>query len=226
MRKALLMGLATLVLSVQDARAAQTEQQWLTTLQQSEQSLGKNSPQYAELLFAVGNFYHTKGDHQKDQPMFSSAMNIFEKSPGTNSGLLRFYSDALARVYTEEGKYSQAEPLFKRAITLGDKLPGKDNTHVVPHSLGGLAELYMAQDRFPEAESALKRRIQMRARFMNAGQVDVANTELVNLYVKWGKLDQAKSVIDELLTMSNTPQAVKDAVAMYSAAKNKQTATP
>jgi tetratricopeptide (TPR) repeat protein len=144
-----------------------------------------------------------------------------EKTPGKNSDMLRYYSDELARVYSSEGKYDKAEAMFKRAIALGEALPGKEKTYVVPHSLAGLAEVYVAQERFAEAETAIKKRIELRQRFMNAGQVDPAYTELANLYTKWGKLEQAKGVIDLLLTMPTPPGEVKTAVATYTAAVNK-----
>jgi tetratricopeptide (TPR) repeat protein len=224
MRKAFLMGIAGLVLSVQAARAATpalTEQQWLGRLKQVEQTSGANKTNYAEMLFAVGNFYHKQKNFDRGQAMYDSAMKIFEKTPGKNSDMLRYYSDELARVYSSEGKYDKAEAMFKRAIALGEALPGKEKTYVVPHSLAGLAEVYVAQERFAEAETAIKKRIELRQRFMNAGQVDPAYTELANLYTKWGKLEQAKGVIDLLLTMPTPPGEVKTAVATYTAAVNK-----
>lgn len=225
LRKAFLLGMAALILNVQDARAANgpTEQQWLSKLKESERSIGKNKAEYGEMLFAVGNFYHKQNNTSREQAMYDAAMKVFEQSPGKNSGILRFYSDALGRVYLEEGKYERAEPLFKRAVSLGETLPGKESTFVVPHTLGAMADMYIAQGRFPEAEAALNRRIQMRHRFINAGQVDVAKADLANLYTKWGKLTEAKSVIDELLTMPKPPVEVKNAVATYTAAVSKQT---
>lgn len=227
MRKALLMGIAGLVLTVQTARAAagdMTEQQWLAKLNQAEHASGVDKTNYAEMLFAVGNFYHKQKNSEREQAMYDRAMKLFEKNPGKNSDMLRFYSDQLARVYASNGKYDQAESLFKRSIALGEALPGKDNTYVVPHSLAGLADVYVAQGRFAEAESAIKRRIELRHRFMNAGQVDPAYTELANLYTKWGKLEQAKNVIDLLLTMKTPTSEVKTAIATYTAAVNKTSA--
>jgi tetratricopeptide (TPR) repeat protein len=224
MRKAFLLGMAALVLSVQDSRAAAgpTEQQWLSKLKQTEQSVGKSDARYGEMLFVVANFYNKENKPELAQPYYDRAMAVFEQSPGKNGDLLRFYSDAMARVYTGQGKFEKAEPLFKRSITLADKLPGKDKTFVVPHSLAGLAEMYSIQGKYDSAETALKQRIEMRHRFMSAGQVDVAKTDLATLYVKWGKLDQAKSVIDELLTIPTPTREVKDAVATYTAAKQKR----
>jgi tetratricopeptide (TPR) repeat protein len=220
MRKAFLMGIAGLVLSVQTARAATTttEQQWLTKLHQVERSAGADKQSYGEMLFAVGSFYHKQRNYTREAPMFNAAMKIFEKQPGKNSDLLRYYSDQLARVYAEEGKHEQAESMYKRALTLGEAIPGRDKTYVVPQTLGGLSELYIAEGRFDEAENATKKRIEMRHRFMNAGQVDPAYVDLANLYTKWGKLDQAKNVIDLLLTMQTPPPEVKTAIATYAAA--------
>lgn len=221
MRKAFLLGIASLVLSVQTARAAATttEQDWLKKLHQVEQTAGANKQSYGEMLFAVGNFYHKQKNLSREAEMYGAAMKIFEKQSGNHGDLLRYYSDQLARVYAEEGKVDQAEELFKRALALGEAIPGRDKTYVVPQTLAGLADLYAAQGRFDEAEAAMKKRIEMRHRFMNAGQVDVAYVDLANLYIKAGKLEQAKSVIDLLLTMKTPPPEVKTTIAAYAAAK-------
>jgi tetratricopeptide (TPR) repeat protein len=225
MRKAFLMGIAGLVLTVQTARAAttMTEQQWLTKLHQVEQTAGANKQSYGEMLFAVGGFYHKQRNYSREASMYDSAMKIFENQPGKNGDLLRYYSDQLARIYAEEGKTERAEAMFKRALALGEALPGKDKTYVVPQTLGGLAELYVSQGRFGEAEEATKKRLEMRHRFMSAGQVDPAYVDLANLYTKWGKLDQAKNVIDLLLTMQTPPAEVKTAIASYAAAAASST---
>jgi len=224
MRKAFLLGAAALVLSFQARPAAAlTEQQWLSKLKQTEQSVGKNNERYGEMLFAVGNFYHKEKKLKQEQTMYNAAMKVFEKSPGNNSDLLRFYSDSLARTYMEEGKLDEAELLLKRALNIGENIPGKDKAYVVPHTLGGMAQLFIAQGKFSEAESALNRAIEMRSRFFSAGQVDIAKVDLANLYVKWGKYAQAKAIIDELLTMQSLPAQVKDVVANYTAAVSKPT---
>lgn len=223
MRKAFLMGMAGLVLSVQTARAANTEtteQQWLSKLHHVEQTCGTNKQSYGEMLFAVGNFYHRQGNLVRSEEMFARAMKIFQSEPGNHGDLLRYYSDQLARVYAEEGKSQEAETLFKRAIALADQMPGKDKTFVVPQTLAGLSSLYVNQKRYDDAENATKQRIQLRHRFMNAGQVDVAYVDLANIYIKAGKLDQAKDVIDLLLTMQNPPAEVKTAIGSYADAKS------
>lgn len=221
MRQAFLLGIAGLVLSVQTARAAATltEHDWLNRLHQTERAAGANKQSYGEMLFAVGNFYHKQKNYNREAEMYGAAMKIFEKQPGNYGDLLRYYSDQLARVYAEEGKFDRAETLFKRALVLGETIPGRDKTYVVPQTLAGLADLYSAQGRYDEAETAQKKRIEMRHRFMSAGQVDIAYVDLANLYIKAGKLEQAKTVIDLLLTMKSPPPELKTAMAAYAAAK-------
>ncbi len=223
MRKSFLLGVATLMLLVQSVRTASalTEQQWLSKLKQTEQSVGKDNDRYGEMLFAVGNFYH-KGNHwNQEQAMYESAMRVFEKSPGKNGDLLRFYSDALARIYLEEGKLDKSEMLFKRALKIGAQIPGPEKAFMVPHTLGGMAQLYIAQGKFSEAEGALKQRIDMRSQFYEAGQVDLTKVDLANLYITWGKYPEAKTVMDELLSMQSPPAQVKGVVANYTAATSK-----
>jgi tetratricopeptide (TPR) repeat protein len=123
--------------------------------------------------------------------------------------MLRYYSDQLARVYVSEHKNDQVEQLFKRAVELANQLPGKDKTFVVPNTLAGLAQLYECEGRFADAEVALKQRIEMRHRFMNAGQIDPALVDLANLYTHWGKFDQARPLFEQLRTISPMPVAVR-----------------
>ena len=189
--------------------AERTEQQWTAEVKKVEKTVGPNDPRLGEMLFANGNFYHKKKQYDREAPLYNRAMSIFEKSPGKNSDLLRFYSDSLARVYYDEGKYDEAEKLFNRALKLAELMPGKDKTFVVPHTLHGLAQVKLAQNKWEDAESLLKQRIEMRHRFMNHGQVDVALIDLANLYTNWGKLNESKQLFDQLMTIQPRPAEVR-----------------
>ncbi|HEY9789277.1 MAG TPA: tetratricopeptide repeat protein [Candidatus Obscuribacterales bacterium] len=194
---------------------AQTEQQLLTELKRTEHQFGKNDTRTAEFAFSVGNFYHRQQQNEKAQPMFARAMSVFEAHQGNHADLLRYYSDQLARIDMEEGKKGESEKLFKQAIALGDRLPGKEKTYAVPNTLAGLAALYESECRYPEAEAALKQRLEMRHRFMNAGQVDLALVDLAELYTRWQKYDQAQHVFDELLHISPMPVQVRQAYSAF-----------
>jgi tetratricopeptide (TPR) repeat protein len=197
--------------------AERTEQQWTAEVKKTEKAVGPNDQRLGEMLFANGNYYHKKKQYEKEAPLYARAMSIFEKSPGKNGDMLRFYSDSLARVYFEEGRYDEAERLFNRALKLADQMPGKDKTFVVPHTLHGLAQVKLAQNKYSEAESLLKQRIEMRHRFMNHGQVDVALIDLANLYTNWGKLDESKQLFDQLMTIQPRPAEVRAGWQKYQA---------
>lgn len=218
MVKNYLVALSLLLLCVAQspvAMAALSEQQLLANLKKTEAQCGGTDQRTAEYLFVVGKYYQSQKQYARSQPMFDRAMRIFECSPGKNGDLLRYYSDELARAYSEQGKKEQAEKLFNRSLALGRKLPGKDATFVVPNTLAGIAQLYESQGRYPEAEKALKERIEMRHRFMNAGQVDIALVDLAMLYTNWGKYDEAKPLFDELFKISPMPAQVKQAYTAY-----------
>lgn len=189
--------------------AERSEQQWSAEVKKVEKTVGPNDPRLGEMLFANGNYYHKHKQYDKEAPLYTRAMAIFEKSPGKNSDMLRFYSDSLARVYFEEGKYDESEKLFNRALKLAELMPGKDKTFVVPHTLHGLAQVKMAQNKFEEAELLLKQRIDMRHRFMNHGQVDVALVDLANLYTSWGKVNESRQLFDQLMTIQPRPAEVR-----------------
>jgi tetratricopeptide (TPR) repeat protein len=198
-----------LAFSQQVANALPSEQVLLQNLQKAEKEYGANDQRTGELAFALGRVYHCQHQTDRQDVMFNRAMKIFQKSQGTNGDLLRYYSDELARVYLDEGRKEQSETLFKTALAIGQKLPGKDKTYCVPNTLGGLAQLYESQGKYAEAEAALQDRINMRKRFMNAGQVDLALVDLASLYTSWGKYDKASPLFDELLKISPMPTQVK-----------------
>lgn len=209
---------AVLLLVIVPASAAlaeQSEQVWLKNLSHSEQCFGKADPRTGEMAFAVGNYYHKHHQLNREAPMYAKAMSIFQQCPGKNGDMLRYYSDALGRVFAEENRLDEAEKLYKRSIAIGERLPGKDKTYVLPNTLQGLAEVYVAQKRYPEAESALKERIELRHRFLNQGEVDIALLDLAKLYTQWGKLDEARKMYDQLLTMPKISADVKDAYANF-----------
>lgn len=211
----LLVALSLVVAYAAPAFAEQSEQQWLKNCSHSEQCYGKTDSRTGEMAFALGNFYHKQHQYDREAGAYTKAMHIFEQSPGKNGDMLRYYSDALARVYFEEQKLDQAEKLYKRAIEIGERLPGKDKTYVLPNTLQGLAQVYIAQNKFPQAEAALKERIELRHRFLNQGEVDIALLDLAKLYTQWGKLDQARKLYDELLTMPKISVDVKDGYANF-----------
>jgi tetratricopeptide (TPR) repeat protein len=194
---------------------AQTEQQLLGELKRTEHQFGKDDSRTAEFVFNVGTFYHRQRQEEKAQRMFARAMKVFAAHQGNHADLLRYYSDQLARLDMEEGKKEDSEKLFKQAVALGDRLPGKDKTYAVPNTLAGLASLYESEGRYPEAEAALRERIEMRHRFMNAGQVDLALVDLAELYTRWQKYDQAQHVFDELLHISPMPVQVRQAYSAF-----------
>jgi tetratricopeptide (TPR) repeat protein len=214
-RLAFALSIIALLSTTSLVAGAQTEAEWLASLKRTEKTCGRDDSRTGEIVFAMGTFYHKQKKYDSETKMYDRAMEIFAKHPGNHSDLLRYYSDQLARVYCEEGKYEQSEKLFKQAIKLGNQLPGKDKTYAVPNTLAGLAQLYCAQGRYPEAEAALNQRIEMRHRFMNSGQVDLALVDLADLYTRWAKYDQAQQVFDQLLKISPMPVQVRQAYAAY-----------
>lgn len=202
-------------MSIGQANAQPNESQWLSSLQKTEKQFGACDQRTAELQFTVGKYYHSQKQYEKSQVLFKKAMCTFEKNPGKNSDLLRYYSDELARADMEQGKTREAETLFKRALSIGRQLPAKEKTYALPNTLGGIAALYQSEGKFAEAETALKERIQLRHRFMNSNQVDPALVDLANLYTAWGKYDEARKLFDELFKISPMPVAVKEGFSTF-----------
>src|SRR5688572_10967913 len=86
-------------LNIAHAGEQQSEAVWLSNLAKAERQHGAHDTKTAEFLFAVGKYYHRQKQYDRQEIMFKRAMDIFQRSPGKNSDLLRFYSGQLADVY-------------------------------------------------------------------------------------------------------------------------------
>lgn len=91
------------------------------------------------------------------------------------------------------GKYKEAVPFAQRAVAAAEKLKGA-NSPEVAKALDTLAELYVAQGSYAEAEPLLKRSLAIREKA--PGQPDVAASleKLADLYDKQGKKAEAAAM--------------------------------
>ena len=101
-------------------------------------------------------------------------------------GLWQAYFDAGAKAYVQ-GNYSEAEERFAEAVKeaegLGDKEPR------LATSLNGLAEVYRAQGKYPDAESLHKRALAIREKTLGPNHPAVAQSlnNLVEVYRAQGR---------------------------------------
>jgi len=109
----------------------------------------------------------------------------------------------LGRVYTKQGRYEEAEPLYKAILETQRRLETQDDK--VLRQLEGLADLYVEQARFGDAEPLLLQAFQQReSQFgpKHPHSVDMLD-QLVSLYEAWNKPELAEQWRAKLTSAKN-----------------------
>jgi tetratricopeptide (TPR) repeat protein len=96
------------------------------------------------------------------------------------------------------GKFKESEATLKKSMALNDNLPKA--LRIDNWLFNSMAALYLAQGKFPEAETLWK----MDLEYLRKGAVQrfwpVNN--LITLYILWGKPDEAESYLKEALSLA------------------------
>lgn len=118
-------------------------------------AVGPDHPDVATSLSDLAILYSDRGEYAKAEPLFKSALTIFENALGSDD---RFVADAVVRLahcYYFQGKYDDAEDLYKRALKIRQTKLRADHPEVA-ESLNHLAWLYFKRGKFAQAEPLFK----------------------------------------------------------------------
>lgn len=164
---------------------------------------------------------------------YRDAITSYEKAKalGTTSDYQKAsLSLGLAEAYRSAGKYKQAEELFKTAIAEAEdddkkhlnrkyKAGKKRSSDLIPLMMSDLSVLYLDQSRFPECEEILKTSIDIGTKKVGPNDINLALplNGLTRLYLKWGKLTEAKAVNDRTLALFKTPASKSNTLYAYTA---------
>ncbi|CAN5325472.1 hypothetical protein BH11CYA1_BH11CYA1_21150 [soil metagenome] len=164
---------------------------------------------------------------------YRDAIASYEKAKalGTTSDYQKASLDlGLAEAYRSAGKYKEAEALFKTAIAEAQeddkkhlnkkyKAGKKRSSDLVPLMMSDLSVLYLDQSRFPECEEILKTSIDIGTKKVGPNDVNLALplNGLTRLYLKWGKLSEAKAVNDKTMALFKTPASKNNTLYAYTA---------
>jgi tetratricopeptide (TPR) repeat protein len=177
-------------------------------------------------LILEGQTNYTHGRYKEAVQLFEQARDLGTESPYQKAQL----SLGLADSYRALGKYKEAEELFKKAIDEAEeedaknlnkkaKANAKHSSDLVPYMLSDLSVLYLDQSRFPECEQVTKDSIDLAIKKVGPKDINIALplNGLTRLYLKWGKLSEAKNVNDRTLQLFSTPQAKNNWLYAYTA---------
>jgi len=195
-------------------------------------SPGEQPAQTADKALQVTTLIQ-EGQANYSHGRYKEAVHAFEQARdlGTSSSYQKaLLSLGLAESYRSSGQYKEAEELFKSAIAEAEQ---EDKKHLnkkykanqqrasdlVATMMSDLSVLYLDQSRFPECEHILNSSIEIGTKKVGANDVNLALplNGLTRLYIKWGKLSEAKKVNDRTLLLFNTPQAKNNSLYAYTA---------
>ncbi len=114
--------------------------------------------------------------------------------PAEEAGILYSLGETLRCM----GKLQESEAVLKKAMAINDTLPKM--SRMDNWLFNSMAALYLAQSKFPEAESLWKMDLQYLSKDSPQRFWPVNN--LITLYLHWGKIDEAESYIKEALRIA------------------------
>ena len=166
------------------------------------------------IVNAQNNYQH--GRYKDAIELFEKAKKFEDKSSYQAAQIAL----GLAESYRSVGRYKEAEDLFKSSIAEAEeadkkhlnkkyKASKKRASDLVPTMMSNLSVLYLDQSRFPECEAILNSSLAIATKKVGPTNVNLALplNGLTRLYLKWGKLSEARAINDKTLALFNTPQS-------------------
>lgn len=186
------------ILQPESGTTTKTEVPPLRTPMTYEEST-KLGMEYSALAFA--------GRYREAIPIAKTLLADSEKKYGYANAITASYVYNLAIIYTALGQYEQAERLHQRALEAWeksqDRLAPAQKQPLFAHSLGGLADVYIAKGELTKAEPLLKRKLALYKRIARYGEqfggsideqlVGYGIHSLAKLYQAQGRLDEAEA---------------------------------
>ena len=189
-------------------------------------SASSAQPLQMETLIAAAQTNYQHGRYKEAVQLFEQAQQLGAKTSYQKAQI----SLGLAEAYRSSGRFKEAEALFKKAI---DEAEQEDQKHLnkkyqaskqrasdlVPTMMSDLSVVYLDQSRFPECEQILNNSLAIATKKVgpNGTALALPLNGLTRLYLKWGKLSDAKSINDKTLLLFNTPQSKQNWLYAYSA---------
>ncbi|NQU47878.1 MAG: CHAT domain-containing protein [Planctomycetes bacterium] len=121
-----------------------------------EQTLGKETAEYAKHQNLLGLLYVNQGGFWKGQVEFESALAIRDRVLGSEHPDTLVSLNNLAMLFNFQGNYEQARPLLERALAVSEKTLGLEHPDTA-NSLSNLAILLDSQGDFKEARPLYER---------------------------------------------------------------------
>lgn len=179
-----------------------------------------------DTLIAEGQSNYQHGRYKEAVRCFEQAQQIGAETSYQKA----LISLGLAEAYRSSARYKEAETLFKSSIEEAEqedskhlnkkyKASKKRASDLVPTMMSNLSVLYLDQSRFPECEEVLRNSIAIGIKKVgpNSTALALPYNGLTRLYLKWGKLENAKAINDKTMALFTTPQSKNNWLYAYTA---------
>jgi tetratricopeptide (TPR) repeat protein len=139
-----------------------------------EKAYGSKHAVVARLLYESANTHLALDQTEQAHDRFNSSLAIREQILGGNHPDLARSLDSVAAMLIERAEYAQAAEMLQRSIAIHES--GGSEPVELGQSLGQLGRAYAGQQRYPEAEDALGRSLEIVERELDANHPIVAST--------------------------------------------------
>eukprot|EP00903_Cladosiphon_okamuranus_P015184 g14038.t1 len=178
----------------------QAEQLLRKALTMKERSRGREHPEIAGILRAIGRVLFEVNGLNDAGDAFDRALAIDSKHGQSHADIIEDMR-SLGMVNCRQGNYDKAESLYKKVVDMDKRLRGGEEDPSVITEMNVLAVLLYAQGKMDQAEPLLRRVLSLREKVLGEDHVDAAES-LVNLAVlnnKKGKYKDALPMLERAL---------------------------
>jgi tetratricopeptide (TPR) repeat protein len=121
-------------------------------LKMSAMDLGPHPPDVVSKLNDLAGLYRDEGNYDEAEPLYKLALAVDEMDCDEQKP----NAAIVTALYRDEGNYDEAEPLHKLALAI-DEMCCDEQLDILGTTLKNLAEHYLAQSRYAEAELLYQR---------------------------------------------------------------------
>ncbi|CAN0091194.1 unnamed protein product [Ectocarpus sp. 6 AP-2014] len=178
----------------------QAEQLFKKALVMKERSLGRDHPEIAGILRAIGRVLFEVNALKDAGDAFDKALTI-DSRHGENPADIIEDMRSLGMVYCRQGHYDKGESMYRKVVDMDKKLKGGEEDPSVITEMNVLAVLLYAQGKMDQAEPLLRKVLSLREKVLGEYHVDAAES-LVNLAVlnnRKGKYGDALPMLERAL---------------------------
>jgi tetratricopeptide (TPR) repeat protein len=137
--------------------------------------LGADRPETADNLVALARLYRTQGDAARAEPLLNQAAAIYKKN---DDSCLAHALQELAMIAIADGKYAIARQHLLRAIDTYRTFLGADHINVAFAQVG-LAEAYLGERNYTEAQSAIEPALAKLTATLNDAHPELARAHML-----------------------------------------------